>query len=83
MAHVAQAFEVDVIIVLGQERLYNELVREISFIKIVFLPKSGGVRTFIIFVKLFPYFIKKQKLSITNILIITLKNYFLSNENSR
>ncbi|XP_069192677.1 protein CLP1 homolog isoform X1 [Procambarus clarkii] len=43
LAHVAQAFEVDVIIVLGQERLYNELAREISFIKIVFLPKSGGV----------------------------------------
>ncbi|XP_042215212.1 protein CLP1 homolog isoform X1 [Homarus americanus] len=43
LTHVAQAFEVDVIIVLDQERLYNELVRDIPFIKIVFLPKSGGV----------------------------------------
>ena len=45
LTHVAQAFEVDVIIVLDQERLYNELVRDIPFIKVVFLPKSGGVRT--------------------------------------
>ena len=44
MTNVAQAFEVDVIIVLDQERLYNELVRDIDFIKVVFLPKSGGVR---------------------------------------
>ncbi|MCL4151240.1 UNVERIFIED_CONTAM: hypothetical protein GTU68_002614, partial [Idotea baltica] len=43
LKHVAQAFEVDVIIVLDQERLYNELVRDINFIKVVFLPKSGGV----------------------------------------
>lgn len=43
LTHVAQAFEVDVIIVLDQERLYNELVRDIPFIKVVFLPKSGGV----------------------------------------
>ncbi|KAG7172717.1 CLP1-like, partial [Homarus americanus] len=34
LTHVAQAFEVDVIIVLDQERLYNELVRDIPFIKI-------------------------------------------------
>ncbi|XP_042869023.1 protein CLP1 homolog [Penaeus japonicus] len=43
LTHVAQAFEVDVIIVLDQERLYNELVRDIPFIRVVFLPKSGGV----------------------------------------
>ncbi|KAL7631662.1 UNVERIFIED_CONTAM: hypothetical protein RMT77_018031 [Armadillidium vulgare] len=43
LTHVAQAFEVDVIIVLDQERLYNELVRDIPFIKVVYLPKSGGV----------------------------------------
>lgn len=43
LTHVAQAFEVDVIIVLDQERLYNELKNDIPFIKIVFLPKSGGV----------------------------------------
>ncbi|XP_076041049.1 protein CLP1 homolog [Oratosquilla oratoria] len=43
LTHVAQSFEVDVIIVLDQERLYNELVRDIPFIKVVFLPKSGGV----------------------------------------
>lgn len=42
--HAAKAFEVDVILVLDQERLYNELVRDIpNFVKVVFLPKSGGV----------------------------------------
>lgn len=40
----AKAFEVDVIMVLDQERLYNELVRDMpQFVKIIFLPKSGGV----------------------------------------
>ncbi|CAG9813536.1 unnamed protein product [Phaedon cochleariae] len=40
----AKAFEVDVIMVLDQERLYNELVRDLpNFVKVVFLPKSGGV----------------------------------------
>ncbi|XP_018321404.1 protein CLP1 homolog [Agrilus planipennis] len=40
----AKSFEVDVILVLDQERLYNELVRDLpSFVKIVFIPKSGGV----------------------------------------
>ncbi|XP_049782845.1 protein CLP1 homolog [Schistocerca cancellata] len=44
LTHVAQAFEVDIIIVLDQERLYNELVRDMPpFVKVVFLPKSGGV----------------------------------------
>ncbi|XP_046387891.1 protein CLP1 homolog [Ischnura elegans] len=44
LTHVAQAFEVDVILVLDQERLFNELVRDMpSFVKVVFLPKSGGV----------------------------------------
>lgn len=43
LTHVAQSFEVDIIIVLDQERLYNELVQDIPFIKVVFLPKSGGV----------------------------------------
>ncbi|XP_050294853.1 protein CLP1 homolog [Anthonomus grandis grandis] len=38
------AFEVDVIMVLDQERLYNELVRDMpAYVKIVFLQKSGGV----------------------------------------
>lgn len=42
--HAATAFEVDVILVLDQERLYNELVRDMpTFVKVVFLPKSGGV----------------------------------------
>ncbi|XP_072038942.1 polyribonucleotide 5'-hydroxyl-kinase Clp1-like [Amphiura filiformis] len=42
--HAAKAFEVDVIIVLDQERLYNELVRDMpSFVKVVLQPKSGGV----------------------------------------
>jgi len=42
--HAAQTFEVDVIIVLDQERLYNELVRDMPpFVRVVFQPKSGGV----------------------------------------
>lgn len=45
--HAATVFEVDVILVLDQERLYNELVRDMpTFVKIVFLPKSGGVSNF-------------------------------------
>lgn len=45
LTHIAQAFEVDIIIVLDQERLYNELVRDMpTFVKVVFLPKNGGVR---------------------------------------
>lgn len=44
LTHVAQAFEVDIILVLDQERLYNELVRDMpTFVKVVFLPKNGGV----------------------------------------
>ncbi|KAF4533321.1 hypothetical protein B566_EDAN004442 [Ephemera danica] len=44
LVHIAQAFEVDVILILDQERLYNELVRDMpTFVKTVFLPKSGGV----------------------------------------
>jgi len=42
--HIAQAFEVDVIMVLDQERLYNDLVRDMpKFVNVVWLPKSGGV----------------------------------------
>lgn len=37
-------FQVDVVVVLDQERLYNELSRDMpTFVKVVFLPKSGGV----------------------------------------
>uniref|UniRef100_A0A2R5LJW0 Protein CLP1 homolog n=2 Tax=Ornithodoros turicata TaxID=34597 RepID=A0A2R5LJW0_9ACAR len=44
ITHAALAFEVDVVLVLDQERLYNELVRDMpSFVKVVFTPKSGGV----------------------------------------
>jgi Predicted GTPase or GTP-binding protein len=44
LTHIAQAFEVDIILVLDQERLYNELVRDMpAFVKVVFLPKNGGV----------------------------------------
>ncbi|KAJ9598459.1 hypothetical protein L9F63_010855, partial [Diploptera punctata] len=44
LTHIAQAFEVDIILVLDQERLYNELVRDMpTFVKVVFLPKNGGV----------------------------------------
>lgn len=42
--HSAQAFEVGQIFVIDQERLYNELLRDIpKFVKVVFLPKSAGV----------------------------------------
>lgn len=42
--HAARAFEVSAIFVLDQERLYNELLRDLpSFVQVVFLPKSGGV----------------------------------------
>lgn len=44
----AKKFEVDVILVLDQERLYNELVRDMpAFVKVVFLPKSGGVSSYL------------------------------------
>ncbi|KAG8191312.1 hypothetical protein JTE90_006064 [Oedothorax gibbosus] len=43
--HAAKAFEANYIFVIDQERLYNELVRDIADmnVKIVFVPKSGGV----------------------------------------
>lgn len=44
LTHIVQAFKVDIILVLDQERLYNELVRDMpSFVKVALLPKSGGV----------------------------------------
>ncbi|XP_067649529.1 polyribonucleotide 5'-hydroxyl-kinase Clp1-like [Haliotis asinina] len=40
----AGAFEVDAVIVLDQERLYNEMKRDMpEFVKVILLPKSGGV----------------------------------------
>ncbi|PIO76356.1 Pre-mRNA cleavage complex II protein Clp1 [Teladorsagia circumcincta] len=42
----AEAFEVDVVVVLDHERLYNELQRDLpTFVKILHQPKSGGVET--------------------------------------
>lgn len=47
LIHTAKAFDVDLIIVLDQERLYNELVRDLpDKVKVVFQPKSGGVSHF-------------------------------------
>lgn len=44
LLHAARSISVDVILVLDQERLYNELVRDVpKFVRVVFLPKSGGV----------------------------------------
>jgi len=44
LKQAAGAFEVDVICVLDQERLYNQLKGDMpEFVKIVLLPKSGGV----------------------------------------
>ena len=37
---------VDVVIVLDNERLHSDLTRDLpKFVKVVLLPKSGGVRT--------------------------------------
>ncbi|KFB36609.1 protein CLP1 homolog [Anopheles ziemanni] len=42
--HTVSAFEVTAIFVLDQERLYNELLRDVKrSVQVVFLPKSGGV----------------------------------------
>jgi polyribonucleotide 5'-hydroxyl-kinase len=42
--HIAKAFEVDAIIVLDHERVYNDLVKDMpKFVKVVMQPKSGGV----------------------------------------
>ncbi|XP_022246183.1 polyribonucleotide 5'-hydroxyl-kinase Clp1-like isoform X3 [Limulus polyphemus] len=44
ITHAALAFEVDIILVIDQERLYNELERDMPpFVRIVSVPKSGGV----------------------------------------
>uniref|UniRef100_T1GC14 Protein CLP1 homolog n=1 Tax=Megaselia scalaris TaxID=36166 RepID=T1GC14_MEGSC len=44
LLHAAEEFQVDVIFVLDQERLYNELLRDVpGKVKVVLLPKSGGV----------------------------------------
>ena len=41
------SFSVDIIVVMDQERLYNELKRDMpDFVKIVLLPKSGGVSAY-------------------------------------
>ena len=41
---IAEDFEVSVILVLDQERLYNDLVRDMpEFVDVVLIPKSGGV----------------------------------------
>lgn len=44
LVNAAEKFEVDVVVVLDHERLYNELQRDLpSFVKILHQPKSGGV----------------------------------------
>lgn len=44
LIHTAKAFKCDAIFVLDQERLFNELLRDLSNkLKVVYLPKSGGV----------------------------------------
>ena len=44
ITHTALEFEVDVIIVLDGESLYNDLIKDMpSFVKVVFQPKSGGI----------------------------------------
>lgn len=42
--HIAREFDVDIILAIDQEKLYNELVRDQpDFVKVLFTPKSGGV----------------------------------------
>ncbi|XP_053687675.1 protein CLP1 homolog [Sabethes cyaneus] len=42
--HAVKEFEVNAVFVLDQERLYNELLRDVDrTVQVVFLPKSGGV----------------------------------------
>lgn len=42
--HAVKAFEVNAVFVLDQERLYNELLRDVGqSVQVVYLPKSGGV----------------------------------------
>ena len=44
LKHIAQAFEVDLIIVLDEDRLYSYLNEDMpSFVKVVWLPRSIGV----------------------------------------
>lgn len=44
LLHAAQAFEVKAVFVLDQERLFNEMQRDLpKFVYTVFVPKSGGV----------------------------------------
>ncbi|XP_033216652.1 protein CLP1 homolog isoform X2 [Belonocnema kinseyi] len=44
LAHVAQAFEINAILVINDEKLYNDLHREMPhFVQVVLLPKSAGV----------------------------------------
>ncbi|XP_058835436.1 protein CLP1 homolog [Topomyia yanbarensis] len=42
--HAVKVFEVNAVFVMDQERLYNELLRDVDRnVQVVFLPKSGGV----------------------------------------
>ena len=44
LLHTAQAFEADVVLVLDNERLYNDLKRDLPpFVNIVLQPKSPGI----------------------------------------
>jgi len=44
LKHIAQSFEVDLIVVLEEEKLYDNLVADMpSFVKVTWLPKSTGV----------------------------------------
>ena len=43
--HIAQSFEVDLIVVLDESKLYNDLLRDIpSFVKVQWFPRSLGVQ---------------------------------------
>lgn len=44
LLYATKEFKVGIVIVLDQERLYNELLRDLSkTVKVLFLPKNGGV----------------------------------------
>lgn len=72
LTHAAQAFEVDIILVLDNERLYNELVRDMpKFVKVIFLPKSGGVSIiFLTHIPIILQFLDKYLIYFTLILLM-------------
>lgn len=57
LKHIAQAFEIDLVVVLDEERLYKDMLEDMpSFVKVTWLPKAIGVQ-----IRDQPYRIKSRK----------------------